>query len=92
MNGEEKMRLTLIYDRSLRSRHELGYVASMRLHGVNVVVILLDEVTNEPMVCKETIEVDGNIVEVPPGKFREVALSIPQKRCGGREIPAYLYF
>ena len=59
------MMLALAYDLSLRSRHELGYVASLRLYGVNVVVILLDKVTNEPMVCEETIEVDGNRVKVP---------------------------
>jgi len=65
MNGEEKMRLALIYDRSLRSRHELGYVASLKFQGIDVLVILLDESVNDQVVYEEVLEVDSNMVKVP---------------------------
>jgi len=34
--------LLLVYDKSLYSRHELGYVASLRLHGFEPLIILVD--------------------------------------------------
>ncbi|MEL9940982.1 MAG: glycosyltransferase [Ignisphaera sp.] len=65
MNGEEKMRLALIYDGSLRSRHELGYVASLKSQGLDPLVVLLDGSAGDQVVYEEVLEVDGNIVKVP---------------------------
>ncbi|MEM4435688.1 MAG: glycosyltransferase [Thermosphaera sp.] len=67
------MRLALIYDKSLFSRHERGYVASLKSQGVDPLVVLLDESASDQVVYEEVLEVDGNIVKVPvvklPGTF-----------------------
>jgi len=88
------LRLLLIYDRSLYSRHEFGYVASLKLYGFEPLVVLIDEICRESCgILKEHIEVDGGVVEVPIIRVRsieagsrllkefspEAAVSLPRK-------------
>ncbi|MEM1646050.1 MAG: glycosyltransferase [Ignisphaera sp.] len=72
------MKLALIYDKSLFSRHERGYVASLKSQGVDPLVVLLDESASDQVVYEEVFEVNGNIVKVPiiklPGIFTYEAL------------------
>jgi len=59
------MGLLLIYDKSLYTRHELGYVASLKLYGFQPLVILIDEACAKGCeVLKERVEVYGGVVEV----------------------------
>ena len=86
--------LLLVHDKSLYSRHELGYVASLRLHGFKPLIILIDEACEKNCgLLKERVEVDGRIVEVPIVRVRgvkagsrllkrfspEVVISLPRK-------------
>ncbi|MEM4947129.1 MAG: glycosyltransferase [Thermosphaera sp.] len=72
------MKIALIYDKSLFSRHERGYVASLKSQGVDPLVVLLDESASDQVVYEEVFEVNGNIVKVPiiklPGIFTYEAL------------------
>jgi len=60
------VQLLLVYDKSLYSRHELGYVASLKLHGFEPLIVLIDETCGRSCgLLKERIEVNGGVVEVP---------------------------
>ncbi|MEM3906076.1 MAG: glycosyltransferase [Nitrososphaerota archaeon] len=54
----------------MRSRHELGYVASLKSQGLDPLVVLLDGSAGDQVVYEEVLEVDGNIVKVPMIKLR----------------------
>jgi len=65
--------LLLVYDKSLYSRHELGYVASLRLHGFEPLIIFIDEACEKNCgLLKERVEVDGRIVDVPIVRVRSI--------------------
>ncbi|MCX8199465.1 MAG: glycosyltransferase [Sulfolobales archaeon] len=64
--------LAIMYDGSFNSRHERGYIASLRLQGIDTLVISLDENVNEPIVCKEIIEVNNNTVKIPVIKLPSI--------------------